>query len=59
MRCSALQREIVETVWPTLREGALLVYSTCTFNRFEDEDNVRWICERLGGTLLEERHFLP
>lgn len=59
MRCSALQREIVETVWPTLREGALLVYSTCTFNRFEDEDNVRWICEHLGGTLLEERHFLP
>ena len=59
MRCSALQREIVESVWPTLREGALLVYSTCTFNRFEDEDNVRWICERLGGTLLEERHFLP
>lgn len=59
MRCSRRQRDIVEAVWPCLREGALLVYSTCTFNRFEDEDNVRWICERLGGTLLEERHFLP
>ena len=59
MRCSALQREIVEAVWPCLREGALLVYSTCTFNRFEDEDNVRRICDTLGGTLLEERHFLP
>lgn len=59
MLCSERQRDIVETVWPCLREGALLVYSTCTFNRFEDEDNVRWICDTLGGTLLEERHFLP
>ena len=57
--CSERQRDIVETIWPCLREDALLVYSTCTFNRFEDEDNVRWICEHLGGTLLEERHFLP
>lgn len=57
--CSERQHDIVETIWPCLREGTLLVYSTCTFNHFEDEDNVRWICERLGGTLLEERHFLP
>lgn len=57
--CSERQRDIVETIWPCLKEGALLVYSTCTFNHFEDEDNVRWICEHLGGTLLEERHFLP
>ena len=59
MLCSERQRDIVEAVWPCLREGALLVYSTCSFTRFEDEDNVRWICDTLGGTLLEERHFLP
>jgi NOL1/NOP2/fmu family ribosome biogenesis protein len=28
------------------------VYSTCTFNREENEENVRWICEELGAELL-------
>lgn len=57
--CQTRQRDIVGTVWHTLRPGGLLLYSTCTFNRFEDEDNARWICSELGGELLEERHFLP
>ena len=33
--------------------------TACTFNHYEDEDNARWICDTLGGELLEERHFLP
>lgn len=57
--CQALQREIVETIWPCLRPGGLLVYSTCTFNNLEDEDNVRWIATTFGAEILEERHFLP
>lgn len=36
-------------VWPALREGGYLVYSTCTFNRLEDEDNVERICRELGA----------
>lgn len=59
MMCAHRQREILSTIWHTLRDGGLLIYSTCTFNRFEDEDNAHWICDTLGGTLLEERHFLP
>lgn len=47
--CQALQRSIVDDIWPCLREGGLLVYSTCTFNRKEDEDNVDWIVEHLGA----------
>lgn len=57
--CQARQRGIVEDAWHVLRPGGLLIYSTCTFNRYEDEDNARWICQTLGGELLEERHFLP
>ncbi len=49
-RCAALQRDIVRSVWPALRTGGHLVYSTCTFNRAEDEDNVAWICRELGAT---------
>ena len=57
--CWHRQREILQDIWHTLKPGGLLIYSTCTFNRYEDEDNARWICDTLGGELLEERHFLP
>lgn len=59
MMCVERQRSILRDIWHTLRDGGLLIYSTCTFNRYEDEDNARWICSELGGELLEERHFLP
>lgn len=57
--CAARQRRIVGDVWPALKAGGTLIYSTCTFNHFEDEDNARWICSELGARLESERHFLP
>lgn len=39
----------MENVWPALRTGGYLIYSTCTFNREENEDNVQWICHTLGA----------
>ena len=52
-RCAALQREIVAAAWQCLRPGGLLVYSTCTFNAKENEENVAWICRELGAELLD------
>jgi len=51
--CAARQRRILSDIWPALRPGGVLVYSTCTFNTAENEDNVRWLaeqydCERCG-----------
>ncbi len=57
--CAARQRRILADAWPALKAGGYLIYSTCTFNHLEDEDNARWICSELGAELLEERHFLP
>lgn len=57
--CWQRQRDIVSDIWHTLVDGGIMIYSTCTFNHFEDEDNVRWICNTLGAEFLEERHFLP
>jgi 16S rRNA C967 or C1407 C5-methylase (RsmB/RsmF family)/NOL1/NOP2/fmu family ribosome biogenesis protein len=57
--CAARQRRILGDVWPALAPGGFLIYSTCTFNRLEDEDNVEWICQELGGECLEMRHFWP
>ena len=51
--CTELQRSIVQELWDNLRPGGLLVYSTCTFNAHEDEENVEWIVNELGAKLLE------
>ena len=50
--CSERQRRIVADVYPSLKEGGLLVYSTCTYNREEDEENVRWMIDEMGAELL-------
>lgn len=55
--CADRQRNILEDIWGSLREGGLFVYSTCTFNHLEDEDNVDWIARELGAEILEQRHF--
>lgn len=51
-KCRCLQRDIVSRIWPLLRPGGLMVYSTCTFNTREDEENVAWICAECGAELL-------
>lgn len=48
-RCAALQREIVANLWEALAPGGYLIYSTCTFNRSEDEENLRWMVDELGA----------
>ena len=50
--CAKRQREILAGVWDSLRPGGLLVYSTCTFNREENEDCVEWIADELGAKPL-------
>lgn len=51
-KCWRLQREIIADVWPSLREGGILIYSTCTFNTKENEENVRHIAETLDAEVL-------
>jgi len=51
--CASRQREIIEDIWPALKAGGYLIYSTCTFNRLEDEDNVRWIMDRFGAQAID------
>ena len=50
--CWQRQRDILTDIWPTLRPGGLLIYSTCTFNTHEDEENVRWMETTLDAELL-------
>ena len=47
--CARQQREILDDIWPALAPGGLMVYSTCTFNRQEDEDMLTYLVEELGA----------
>lgn len=50
--CVVRQRKILSDVWDALRPGGLLIYSTCTFNHWENEENVLWMAETLGADIL-------
>ena len=52
-KCWRLQREIVADAWECLNPGGLFIYSTCTFNTKENEENVRWILETYDAEVLE------
>jgi 16S rRNA C967 or C1407 C5-methylase (RsmB/RsmF family)/NOL1/NOP2/fmu family ribosome biogenesis protein len=47
--CSQRQQRILADCWPALKEDGLLVYSTCSYSREEDEDIMDWICQELGA----------
>ncbi|MCH5231079.1 MAG: methyltransferase domain-containing protein [Muribaculaceae bacterium] len=48
MQCSSLQREILQNAEKALKPGGFLIYSTCTFNREENEKNAEYISNKLG-----------
>ena len=52
--CEARQRRIVADVWPSLAPGGVFVYSTCTFNRYENDGNVAWIADELGAEIVKD-----
>ena len=56
--CEARQRRILADVWPSLREGGILIYSTCTFNRRENDGNVEWIASELDAQMLSSEDIL-
>ena len=51
-QCQRLQREIVSDAWECLAPGGLLIYSTCTFNTLENEENIKWILENFDAEVL-------
>lgn len=51
--CARRQREIVENLWTALAPGGYFVYSTCTFNRTENEELVQWMMDEFSAVPVE------
>ncbi len=54
-----LQREILATVWPYVKPGGTLIYSTCTINTEENEGNVEWFCQHFPFETEDITGLLP
>lgn len=48
-QCAARQREIIRDIWPALRPGGLFIYSTCTYNRQENEEMIEHLIDEYGA----------
>ncbi len=46
--CSARQKRILAASIPLLKNDGILIYSTCTFNRAENDENVKWLIDQFG-----------
>jgi len=46
IHCAERQKRILMDVWPALKENGILVYSTCTFNPGENEENIKWFIDK-------------
>ena len=49
---AALQKEIVTEAVKMLRPGGMLLYSTCTFSKLEDEDTIQYILDTFSDMKL-------
>ncbi|MEC3880688.1 methyltransferase RsmF C-terminal domain-like protein [Parapedobacter sp. 10938] len=46
--CCERQQRILATSLPALKEGGVLLYSTCSYSREEDEKIADWLCDTQG-----------
>jgi 16S rRNA C967 or C1407 C5-methylase (RsmB/RsmF family)/NOL1/NOP2/fmu family ribosome biogenesis protein len=44
MMCSQRQRRILADAYPSLKQGGILIYSTCSYSSEENEDICDWLC---------------
>lgn len=51
--CAQRQREIITNLWESLKPGGYLIYSTCTFNRLENEEIVDFIIENFDAESID------
>ncbi len=46
VHCAARQSRIIEDCWPALKEGGVLIYSTCSYSEEENEHQIKNLIEQ-------------
>jgi len=50
--CAERQQRILANIWECLKPGGILIYSTCTYNTTENEDNIQWLTSTFDAETL-------
>ena len=50
--CASRQKRIIHDIWNSLKPGGILIYSTCTYNLEENEENIHYFIEEFGAEPL-------
>jgi NOL1/NOP2/sun family putative RNA methylase len=50
--CSERQHRILADAYPSLKQNGILIYSTCSYSRQENEDVADWLCDEFNMTPL-------
>lgn len=53
----AIQRKIMENAAEYVKKGGILLYSTCTINKDENENNIQWFLKKFQGFQVEPLNF--
>ncbi|MDO4331090.1 MAG: 16S rRNA (cytosine(967)-C(5))-methyltransferase RsmB [Eubacteriales bacterium] len=56
---TGLQRKILRASWQYVKPGGILLYSTCTVNKTENEEMVRWLTKRYPFETESLNAYLP
>jgi NOL1/NOP2/sun family putative RNA methylase len=51
--CSQRQQRILSDIMPSLKDGGILIYSTCSYSKEEDEEISDWLMEELKMESVE------
>ena len=54
-----LQKQIISNAVKYVKPGGKLIFSTCTINKMENDQNAKWIEEELGLNLLNSIQIFP
>lgn len=58
--CSNIQKQILDEAYKMLKPCGMIIYSTCTFSREEDEENISYFLEKYGDIkLIKENKMYP
>ena len=54
-----LQKDILKVVSSYVKPGGIMMFTTCTINPYENEENVRWILDNMDFVTESLKGFIP